>query len=233
METIKHLFTFFFCGLLFLYPQKYEISIWGYGLVDVIMNKTGHSINFSTQTTGLLDMIWPASNSYSVVFDSVHFGLRSYEKKIKQGDLKYKLKAEYNEKDNLLKYDKVAVQRPENIQSIFTLLARIQVEHPDDVDAKWLPMDHEEQLFSARFLWADSIEVEVDGTTYQCDHYRLDIKALEDVTSIPVQRDYFMNNITGKDMVRQIWVEKKHPRRIIQAAVKITGMTIVAKINNE
>jgi hypothetical protein len=118
------------------------------------------------------------------------------------------------------------------IQTIFTLLARVQKESVEALDTKWFPMDHDGELFSARFLWADTSTISIANSTILCDHYRLDIKAQDDVTSTPEQSDYFMNNIVSPEVVRQIWVEKNGLRRIIQATVNIYGIKIIAKINH-
>jgi hypothetical protein len=93
-------------------------------------------------------------------------------------------------------------------------------------------MDHDGKLYSARLLWADTSTISLADSVIICDHYRLDIKAEEDVTSLPEQSDYFMDNIIESKAIRQLWVEKSGQHRIIQATVKVFGINIIARIKH-
>ena len=233
METImKRLLHILFLCFWFIHAQDYKITFLGLPAVDVNMAVDENKINFSVQTVGLINLIWPTENQYAVTYNSSHFGLLNYEKKIKQGTNKYKLTAKYYPEDSTLHYEQTTLKRVPEIQTIFTLLAQVQKEPIDAIDTKWFPMDHDGQLFSARLLWADTSTITIEDSSIICNHYRLDIKAEEDVTSLHEQSDYFMNNIVAPEAVRQLWVEKSGRRRIIQASVKIYGINIVAKIKN-
>ena len=233
METImKRLLHILFLCFWFIHAQDYKITFLGLPAVDVNMAMDENKINFSVQTVGLINLIWPTENQYAVTYNSSHFGLLNYEKKIKQGTNKYKLTAKYYPEDSTLHYEQTTLKRVPEIQTIFTLLAQVQKEPIDAIDTKWFPMDHDGQLFSARLLWADTSTITIEDSSIICNHYRLDIKAEEDVTSLHEQSDYFMNNIVAPEAVRQLWVEKSGRRRIIQASVKIYGINIVAKIKN-
>ena len=233
METImKRLLYILFLCFWFIHAQDYKITFFGLPAVDVNMAVDENKINFSVQTVGLINLIWPTENQYAVTYNSSHFGLLNYEKKIKQGTNKYKLTAKYYPEDSTLHYEQTTLKRVPEIQTIFTLLAQVQKEPIDAIDTKWFPMDHDGQLFSARLLWADTSTITIEDSSIICNHYRLDIKAEEDVTSLHEQSDYFMNNIVAPEAVRQLWVEKSGRRRIIQASVKIYGINIVARIKN-
>ena len=233
METImKRLLYILFLCFWFIHAQDYKITFFGLPAVDVNMAMDENKINFSVQTVGLINLIWPTENQYAVTYNSSHFGLLNYEKKIKQGTNKYKLTAKYYPEDSTLHYEQTTLKRVPEIQTIFTLLAQVQKEPIDAIDTKWFPMDHDGQLFSARLLWADTSTITIEDSSIICNHYRLDIKAEEDVTSLHEQSDYFMNNIVAPEAVRQLWIEKSGRRRIIQASVKIYGINIVAKIKN-
>ena len=233
METImKRLLYILFLCFWFIHAQDYKITFFGLPAVDVNMAVDENKINFSVQTVGLINLIWPTENQYAVTYNSSHFGLLNYEKKIKQGTNKYKLTAVYYPEDSTLHYEQTTLKRVPEIQTIFTLLAQVQKEPIDAIDTKWFPMDHDGQLFSARLLWADTSTITIEDSSIICNHYRLDIKAEEDVTSLHEQSDYFMNNIVAPEAVRQLWVEKSGRRRIIQASVKIYGINIVARIKN-
>jgi len=229
---MKRLLHILFLCFWFIHAQDYKITFLGLPAVDVNMAMDENKINFSVQTVGLINLIWPTENQYAVTYNSSHFGLLNYEKKIKQGTNKYKLTAKYYPEDSTLHYEQTTLKRVPEIQTIFTLLAQVQKEPIDAIDTKWFPMDHDGQLFSARLLWADTSTITIEDSSIICNHYRLDIKAEEDVTSLHEQSDYFMNNIVAPEAVRQLWVEKSGRRRIIQASVKIYGINIVAKIKN-
>ena len=229
---MKRLLYILFLCFWFIHAQDYKITFFGLPAVDVNMAVDENKINFSIQTVGLINLIWPTENQYAVTYNSSHFGLLNYEKKIKQGTNKYKLTAKYYPEDSTLHYEQTTLKRVPEIQTIFTLLAQIQKESIDAIDTKWFPMDHDGQLFSARLLWADTSTITIEDSSIICNHYRLDIKAEEDVTSLHEQSDYFMNNIVAPEAVRQLWVEKSGRRRIIQASVKIYGINIVARIKN-
>lgn len=229
MKRLLNLMLFYFCSI---QAQEYKITFFGLPTVDVKMVFDNNSIQFNVQTVGLVNIMWPTDNQYSVTYDSSHYGLINYEKIIKQGATQYKVAAVYEGHDSTLHYEEKILTRIPEIQTIFSLLARIQKESVKALDTKWFPMDHDGELYSARFLWADTSTISIANSTILCDHYRLDIKAQDDVTSTPEQSDYFMNNIVSPEVVRQIWVERNGLRRIIQATVKIYGINIIAKIDH-
>ena len=233
METImkRFLYVLFFCFSL-IHAQEYTITFFGFPAVDVNMEIDSNKIDFKAKTVGLIDLIWPASNHYSVKYDMNHYGILSFEKNIRQGSTSYTSSANYSSSDSVLNYDKQALKRIPEIQSIFTLLLQVQKEPVYALDTKWFSMDHDGKLYSARFLWADTSTISLADSDIICDHYRLDIKAEEDVTSLPEQSDYFMDNIIESKAIRQLWVEKSGQHRIIQAAVKVFGINIIARIKH-
>ena len=227
----RFLYVLFFCFSL-IHAQKYTITFFGFPAVDVNMEIDSNKIDFKAKTVGLIDLIWPASNHYSVKYDMNHYGILSFEKNIRQGSTSYTSSANYSSSDSVLNYDKQALKRIPEIQSIFTLLLQVQKEPVDALDTKWFSMDHDGKLYSARLLWADTSTISLADSGIICDHYRLDIKAEEDVTSLPEQSDYFMDNIIESKAIRQLWVEKSGQHRIIQATVKVFGINIIARIKH-
>ena len=225
------LYVLIFCISL-INAQEYTITFFGFPAVDVKMKIDSNKINFNAKTVGFIDLIWPTSNHYSVEYDLNHYGILEFEKHIRQGSTKYTSSANYSSSDSLLNYEKRALKRIPEIQSIFTLLVQVQKEPVDALDTKWFSMDHDGKLYSARFLWADTSTISLADSVIICDHYRLDIKAEEDVTSLPEQSDYFMDNIIESEAIRQLWVENSGQRRIIQAAVKVFGINIIARIKH-
>ena len=233
MEAVmkRFLHVLLFCISL-IHAQEYTITFFGFPAVDVKMKIDSNKINFNAKTVGFIDLIWPTSNHYSVEYDLNHYGILEFEKHIRQGSTKYTSSANYSSSDSLLNYEKRALKRIPEIQSIFTLLVQVQKEPVDALDTKWFSMDHDGKLYSARFLWADTSTISLADSVIICDHYRLDIKAEEDVTSLPEQSDYFMDNIIESKAIRQVWVEQSGRRRIIQAAVKVFGINIIARIRH-
>ncbi|MCH7762811.1 MAG: hypothetical protein IIB95_03615 [Candidatus Marinimicrobia bacterium] len=222
---------FLICLVIFsqLSGQNYTITIFGFPFVSVTMDKIPGELTFQTQTTGLLNYFWPMDNTYFISYDSLDYSFKQFEKKIHQGSVMYSLNAKYDQEKGQLFYDDIALNRPPEIQTIFSMLVRVQEQHKEDLDTKWFPMEHDGQLFESRYLWAETDTILINRVEKICDHYRLDIKAVEDVTSLPEQSDYFMNNIIAEKAIRQIWVEKSSPRRIVQASVKLYGINIIAR----
>lgn len=191
------------------------------------------SIIFTVKTTGIIHYLWPVHNIYTTSFDPQSFGLRSYAKSVSQKDFKRKLKCNYNLQTGNLEYGSRKIKYPENIHSLFTLLARIQQESADDLDTRWIKTDHEGQLFDARLLWADTVRIDYQGNDVLCDHYRLDLNALNSNPKWISRSDYFMENVDHPDAIRQIWVQRNSPRKIIKASVKVHGFPVEADIKSD
>ena len=85
----------------------------------------------------------------------------------------------------------------------------------------------------SRLLWADSINVWAGNDSILCDHYRLDIDSTENKIKLLDQTDYFSENITRSNLIKQLWVEKSGERKIIQASVQMSRLTMKAIINLE
>jgi len=222
--------------LAILFPvhgQNYTVTIFGFPFVSVSMDKTSGELSFYTETTGLLDYLWPTENTYYISYDSSDYDFEQLKKNIQQGSTKYSTNAEYNHENEQLFYGDIALNRPPEIQTIFSMLVRVQEQRKEDLDTKWFPLEHDGQLFEARYLWAGVDTLLINRDEKICDHYRLDIKAVDDVTSLPEQSDYFMNNIVAEKAIRQIWVEKTHPKRIVQASVKLNGLNIIATLTHD
>ena len=47
------------------------------------------------------------------------------------------------------------------------------------------------------------------------------------------QTDYFSENITRSNLIKQLWVEKSGEKKIIQASAQIFGLAMKAIINLE
>ena len=128
--------------------QEYTISIFGLPIAEVKQTRSHHStISFETRNTGIADLIWPAKNFYSAQFDSASFGIRGWDKKIRQGEFKKKLSVNFNPATIELIYgSKNKVQITDKTQTIFTLLAMVQT-------ADYRELDTHCSLLSTRASW--------------------------------------------------------------------------------
>jgi len=222
--------------LLPIQAQEYKVTMLYFPCAEVSMSfPQPDQIRFTTRTKGIIDYIWPVDNEYVTTFDTTTFALREYSKTVKQGTFEQTFHSQYNLEKGTLDFPSESRFRPREIQSIFTLLARAQRETVAELDTRWFTLDHEGRLFKGRFLWADSVNINALGKEIPCDHYRLDLIPLEQSAEEPIltHSDYFMSNIIADNAVRQLWVERGAPRRIIKASVTVYGIPVEALITND
>ena len=213
--------------------QSYTITILGMVAAEVeqTINDSG-SIQYNTQNRGLFDVIWPTKNSYTTYFDKTTFGVKQWNKQILQGEFKSELSAEKNSED-ILVYDKEnKIEIMKSTQTLFTLLAMVQHRGADAMDTKWFAFEHEGQKGGARFLLADSQNVWSGKDSIMCDHYRLDLNLSDNSGKFLEKSDYFMEEIIVDNLVREIWVSKRKPKKIIRASLKHSyWFPVMAQIN--
>jgi len=229
---MKYLWTVLFASSC-LFGQEYSITVFGAPFASVNMERGVGELTFHTETTGILDNLWPVDNTYFISYDSSNYGFRQFEKNIRQGSVSYSLKAHYDTDKKQVLYDNIALDRTPDVQTIFSMLLRVQEENIEELDTKWFLMEHDGQLYESRYLWAETDTILIRNHKLICDHYRLDIKKVEGFASLPEQPDYFMNNITENKAIRQIWVEKTNHQRIVKASVKLYGLTFIAKLDHD
>ncbi len=236
---VFRIIIFVLTGLLFqpnLTAQKYSLKIFGFTIGNAAMEIRGDNdvtIEFTTSSQGLMNVILPFNNSYTTVYDSASFGVQEYEKIISQGKFKQKLQGSWDPETKVINYGSKTIPMENNSHNIFSLLARMQAQPRDSLDTHWLDLEHEGQLYQARLLWNDTEDLKIDREVIPCDHYRLDLHKLNSATvgeSLPEETDYFSKYIIHPDAVRQIWVSKIHPNNIIKTSVKLYGITIEALI---
>ena len=213
--------------------QEYTISVFGLPIAEVKQTRSHHStISFETRNTGIADLIWPAKNFYSAQFDSASFGIRGWDKKIRQGEFKKKLSVDFNPATTELVYgSKNKVQITDKTQTIFTLLAMVQTADYRELDTHWFPFEHEGQLGKARLVWSDTTTINYRENKELCDHYRLDIIIDDDSGKFWEKSDYFMDEIIASGIIRQLWVSRETQKRIIQASIKTMGLPLIALIH--
>ena len=224
----------FFITIINLYSQKYSIDILGIHAADVEQIKSDSgSIIFKTQNRGIFDLVWPTTNYYEAKFNLDNFVIKSWGKKIKQGDYKTSQFCLIDTNNVLIYNDKIKIKTPKITHNIFSLLAMVQSYNADNLDTKWFNLEHEGLFGKARFVWADSSKIWNGDDSVLCDHYRLDISITDSLNKINKETDYFMKYIVNENFVREVWVSRTNSNNIIMAAkINTPWISVQAKINS-
>ena len=209
--------------------QQYTVSILGLTASDVFLEMGSDSIEFNTQSRGLVDAIWPTKNNYSAKFNPDDFSMISWGKNISQAGYKKSLYGEIDSSDLIIYDSKNEIKLQKKTQNIFTMLAMVQKRDSEYLDTKWFHYENAGSLGKARFIWADSSNAWDGQDSILCDHYRFDIEILDSTKHIKTT-DYFLNNINESDLVRELWVSKSNPKKIILAKINNGFLTVTARI---
>ena len=229
LETIK-LFIFIIFIISNTYCQRYDINILGIHAANIIQEKSDSgSIKYTTQNRGIFDLIWPANNSYLTMYDPVDYTLKSYEKRIRQGDKNAVVLGELDTNNYFLYNGKDKIKISNDTKNIFTLLVIAQEKNKNTIDGVWYNYEHDGMIGRARFLFADSINIWYKNDSILCDHYRFDISINDSSQSIKVP-DYFMNNIFHNNIVRELWISRVVPKKIIKAKIGMGFFSVNARI---
>jgi hypothetical protein len=188
-------------------------------------------IEFTSQNRGIFDLFWPAKNVYDAIYDSNSFALKSWSKTVKQGEYNQKVSGKVDFWGYLVYDDKTMIEIPQNIYTIFTLLAMVQSRPYHKLDAKWFDFEQEGQIGQARFVWADTSNTWNGKDSVMCDHYRLDINIEEEENKLDNRSDYFMEEILADGVVKELWISRKKPKRIMSATLKTKWFPVSATIN--
>ncbi len=221
-----------FIIICFASGQSYSVSVFGIPAADV--EQTIHDsgkIEFTSQNRGIFDLFWPAKNVYDAIYDSNSFALKSWSKTVKQGEFNQKVSGKVDFLGYLVYNDKTMIEIPQNIYTIFTLLAMVQSRPYHKLDAKWFDFEQEGQLGQARFVWADTSNTWNGKDSVMCDHYRLDINIEDEENKLDKRSDYFMEEVLADGVVKELWVSRKKPKRIIRATLKTKWFPVLATIN--
>ena len=189
------------------------------------------SITLKVETIGIIDAIWPIKNAYTTNFDTTHFGLITFKKKIKQDNLKQSVIIEL--KNEVLHYNNQTRDRSDSTQTMFTMFARLNRQHQKILDTKWFEIDHEGKPMRCRFLWGETETIKVGNTNILCDHIRMDMEYLNESNGFLESTDRLMHYAPDPDAVRQIWVERNGNRRIIKVSMTAYGFPFNFVIQNE
>ena len=202
----------------------------GLPVVNVKMHLTSNSVNFSTKSIGIIDYIWPIDNTYHTIYQTKTYSVDHYSKIINQGRLKGELGCNYLYEKAMINCNNTLIPKLDSsVQNIFTLLAMVSKKSQELVDAIWIPMDHEGAKFKGRFIFIDTLDIKLGNQNILCEHYRLDIIPVDSNNNKFVS-DYFMDHIALENTLRQLWISKNNPRRIVKASVELYGIKMLAEI---
>lgn len=218
----------------------YTVSIWSIPIVDITMTRSDtdeeniRELEFGTKTTPLLSLFFPVDNQYKTAYDVSTFQMFRYEKKVDQKNVSQTLNISWEEKDSLYHSDKTKYKRTPDFHNIFSLMMRGRNSDWESIDTKWWNVDQEGFPYRVRYLWIDSVSVDINGKSILADHYRIDlVPAEEEPTQLVDITDVFTWGIALEECIRQIWIEKSGERRILRGEVKVKGITLIAEIKND
>ena len=213
-----------------IFGQEYSIQVLGFNICDVNQDmNSSKRIELSTQNRGLFDFIWPAKNNYSTEFNPQNHSLIKWEKTVDQGAYKLSLSAFLDSGKTMVYSNNQKIKLLSPVYNLFSLVAMVQSSDKELIDAQWYNYEHEGRIGKARFLWADSSNAWDGKDSILCDHYRFDILITDSSEAIK-NNDYFMKYIINKNSVREIWVSKSKPKKIISAKVELPFFNFYAQI---
>ena len=214
-----------------IFGQNFNITVYGITVAKATWTINYDTVNLKYKTEGLANLLWPAKNTYSTIFNPKDYKLDSFTKKINQGALQQSASFNINS-DSLVYKDKHRI-RTKSAYNLFSLLVLIQKNFTPELDTQWLLFEHEGGLFNGRFISAGVDTVDFNGENIVCDHFRLDIKKYNEESSFLDETDRLMNYSIKENTIRQIWVERNGNRRIIKANILANGFPFQVDIQND
>ena len=212
----------------------YDVTVFGIRCGKISYSSEKENISITALSSGLIEYFYPFKNDYHTSFDTLTFGIRSYKKTVKQGDFKQRLYGKWDSSTEEFTYDNFdSFKRADSCMTIFTLLERLNRENPEKLDTKWFPIEHEGSLYRSRVLLAGTEKILINGDSIVSNHLRLDLIPDDREIKMLDRSDYFSQNITHSESIKQIWVERKPSGKILKASVKIGPITITATITNK
>ena len=214
--------------------QKYDVTLWSIPIGNAeLQQNTESEINLTLRSNEYLNYAFPISfESYSK-FDKTNYKLIEINKKVEHGKEMFKYHAVLNN-DNVLVYnDKKSIKVEPKTFSLLSFLVKVMNSQIDEIDTKWFNLENEGILYKTRLLWNDTTKVSINNEDISCDHYRLDLKIINDENKIFEKTDHFNDLFFDINSVRQIWIEKwqKKPR-IIKITVKNSLLNLNLVIKN-
>ena len=224
----------FLSTVCFTQAQEYNVTIWGIPIGTAkIQQDTDNVMTFKLKSPEFLDSIFPVDLEYYSKFDKKNFTIIENKKNTEQGTEEQNYEA-FLKKGNILVYDeKDSISLGPNTHSLLSLLVKIMNSPVDSLDTKWFNLENEGILYETRLLWDDTITVSINNEDILCDHYRLDLKMLDEDDKIFDKTDYFNELFFDINSIRQIWVGKwQKQQRIIKIAIRNNLVSLNITIKN-
>ena len=214
--------------------QKYDVTIWGLhvGTAELQQEKD-EDITFILKSNDFIDYILPINLIYYSKFNKNNYTIvetkKTTEQKTEEQNYEAILKSE-----NLLVYNvQDSIHLEQNTHSLLSLFVKLMNSPVDSIDTKWFNLENEGILYKTRLLWNDTTTILINNENILCDHYRLDLKMLDDDKKLFEKTDYFNELFFDINSVRQIWIEKwQKQQRIIKITIKnnLVNLRIAIKI---
>ena len=214
--------------------QNYNVTIWGVpvGTAKIKQDADGEII-FNLKSKEFIDYIFPVDLEYYSKFDKKSYTVIENKKTTELGTEEQKYEAVLKQ-GNIFVYDEEnSISLEPNTHSLLSLLVKIMNSSVDSIDTKWHNLENEGILYKTRVLWNDTTTVSINNEDIKCDHYRLDLKMLDDDKKIFKKTDYFNELFFDINSIRQIWVEKwQKQQRIIKIVIRNNLVNLNLTINN-
>ena len=215
--------------------QEYDVTIWGIPVGTAELQQIAdNEITLKLKSHEFIDYIFPVELEYYSKFDKNNYTIIENKKTTEQGTEEHNYKAVVTNNDNILVYDeKDSISIEPNTYSLLSLLVKIMNSPVDSIDTKWFNLENEGILYETRLLWNDTTTISINNEDIICDHYRLDLKMLDDDDKIFDKTDYFNELFFDINSIRQIWVEKwQKQQRIIKITIKNNPINLSLTIKN-
>jgi len=214
--------------------QEYDVTIWGIPVGAAKLQQiSDNEISFNLKSNEFIDYVFPIDLEYYSKFNKYNYTIIENKKTIEQGTEEQDFEAVLNNKNILIYNEKDSISLEPNTHSLISLLIKLINSSVDSIDTKWFNLENEGILYETRFLWNDTTRLSINNEDVLCDHYRLDLKIIDDKNKIFEKTDYFNELFFDINSIRQIWVEKwQKKQRIIKITIKNSLVNLTIAIKN-
>ncbi len=233
-KLMNKIILIFLSTVSFTQAQEYNVTIWGVPVGTAkIQQDTDAEMTLKIKSPEFVNSFFPVDLEYYSKFDKKNFTIIENKKSTELGAEEQQYEAVLK-KGNILVYnDKDSISLESNTLSLLSLLVKIMNSPVDAIDTKWFNLENEGILYETRLLWNDTTTISINNEDILCDHYRLDLKMLDDKDKIFDKTDYFNELFFDINSIRQIWVGKwQKQQRIIKIALKNNLANLSLTINN-
>lgn len=214
-----------------IYGQDYDVKIWGINIGEATLEQLSENeVSLTIKANDLINNYYPLELDLNSKYNWNYSVIES-NKNVKQGRDKYQYSSKHY--NNVVIYDeKDSIETKIYTHSFLSLLVRVINSPINDVDTKWFNFENEGIIYEARPLWNDTTLVNIGNEEYLCDHYRIDLKIVDETKKLFNETDYFNELFFDINSIRQIWVETwQKQRKLVKIEVKnsLVNLSIVIK----